>query len=55
MKLKSLILLTMTAVPAWAVHAAGPDLLSAARDGQSGALLWVGLGLMAVIALRKYR
>ncbi len=56
MKLKSLILVAITAVPAWAVHAAGPELLAATEtDGSSAALLLVGLGLMATIARRRFK
>ena len=56
MKLKSLLLVAITAGPAWAVHAAGPELLAgSATDGSSAALLLVGLGLMATIARRRFK
>lgn len=56
MKLKSLILVAITAVPTWAVHAAGPELLAATEtDGSSAALFLVGLGLMATIARRRFK
>lgn len=56
MQLKSLLLVAITAGPAWAVHAAGPELLAgSATDGSSAALLLVGLGLMATIARRRFK
>ncbi|WP_296509967.1 hypothetical protein [Rhodoferax sp.] len=54
MKLKSLVLVAVTAAPAWAVHAAGTELLTAAAaSGSSSALCLVGVGLMATIARRR--
>ena len=57
MKLKSLLLIAVTAAPAWAAQVSGADWLTAAAstDGSSSALLLVGLGLMATIARRRFK
>lgn len=57
MKLKSLLLIAVTAAPAWAAQVSGTDWLTAAAstDGSSSALLLVGLGLMATIARRRFK
>jgi len=57
MKLKSLLLIAVTAAPAWAAQVSGTDLLTvaASTDGSSSALLLAGLGLMATIARRRFK
>lgn len=57
MKLKSLMLIAVTAAPAWAVQVSGADLLTsvATTDGNSLAMLAAGLGLMATIARRRFK
>jgi len=57
MKLKSLILIAVSAAPAWAAQVNGTDLLTIAStaDGNVPTLMLAGVGLMATIARRRIK